>query len=74
MDGLKMNEDDTVSYRISASGSKSPYSGDYWWSLKINRLPDDRSYIIRDIKGLLNQVKKKVITKLEKIIMKFYLF
>ncbi|ELY5748621.1 DEAD/DEAH box helicase [Streptococcus iniae] len=59
LDGLKMNEDDTVSYRISASGSKSPYSGDYWWSLKINRLPDDRSYIIRDIKGFLNQVKKE---------------
>ena len=52
LDSLAMNEDDSVKYRLSALGSRSPFSSDYWWSLKINRLPDERSYVIRDIKGL----------------------
>ncbi|WP_057490380.1 DEAD/DEAH box helicase [Streptococcus orisasini] len=59
LDGLAMNEDDNVKYRLSAQGSQSPYSSDFWWTLKINRLPDKRSYIIRDIKAFLNVVKKE---------------
>lgn len=59
LDHLKMNEDDTMRYRLSASGSRSPFSSDYWWSLKINRLPDDRSYVIRDIKGFLSLVQRE---------------
>lgn len=59
LDGLKINEDDTLSYQITASGSKSPFSSDFWWTLKIKRLPDDRSYVIRDIKAFINIVKKE---------------
>ncbi|GFE46642.1 putative SNF helicase [Streptococcus canis] len=59
LDSLAMNEDDSVKYRLSALGSRSPFSSDYWWSLKINRLPDERSYVIRDIKGFLQLVKKE---------------
>lgn len=59
LDSLAMNDDDTIKYRLSALGSRSPFSSDYWWSLKINRLPDDRSYVIRDIKGFLQLVKKE---------------
>ncbi|HFI0196626.1 TPA: SNF2 helicase associated domain-containing protein, partial [Streptococcus pyogenes] len=59
LDSLAMNEDDSVKYRLSALGSRSPFSSDYWWSLKINRLPDDRSYVIRDIKGFLQLIKKE---------------
>ncbi|OCX07172.1 DEAD/DEAH box helicase [Streptococcus dysgalactiae] len=59
LDSLAMNDDDTIKYRLSTLGSRSPFSSDYWWSLKINRLPDDRSYVIRDIKGFLQLVKKE---------------
>lgn len=59
LDGIEMNEDETTLYRLSAYGSQSPYSSDFWWSLKINRLPDERSYVVRDIKGFLNVVKSE---------------
>ena len=59
LDGLTMNEDDSLKYRLSAQGSQSPFSSDFWWTLKINRLPDKRSYVIRDIKAFLNVVKKE---------------
>ncbi|MDT2730666.1 DEAD/DEAH box helicase [Streptococcus parauberis] len=59
LDNLKMNEDDTTVYRLSATGSRSPYSSEFWWSLKINRLPDDRTYVIRDIRGFINLIKKE---------------
>lgn len=59
LDGLVLNEDDTTKYRLSAQGSQSPYSSDIWWTLKINRLPDERSYIVRDIKAFLATVRKE---------------
>lgn len=59
LDSLTMNENDTTTYRLSAVGAPSPFSTDYWWSLKINRLPDERSYVIRDIKAFINVVKKE---------------
>lgn len=69
LDSLAMNEDDSVKYRLSALGSRSPFSSDYWWSLKINRLPDDRSYVIRDIKGFLQLIKKEGFYQIGKIIL-----
>ncbi|WP_249629650.1 DEAD/DEAH box helicase [Streptococcus uberis] len=59
LDSLKMNEDDTISYKLSAVGSRSPFSSDFWWSLKIKRLPDQRTYVIRDIRGFLSIVEKE---------------
>ncbi|MGT2933187.1 DEAD/DEAH box helicase [Streptococcus catagoni] len=59
LDTLKVNEDDRTLYQLSASGARSPFSSDFWWTLKIKRLPDDRSYIIRDIRGFINVVKKE---------------
>lgn len=59
LDGLQVNEDDRTKYRLSALGNQSPYSSDFWWSLKINRLPDERSYVVRDIKAFLSVVKKE---------------
>ena len=59
LDGLKVNEDDETRYRLLAQGSKSPYSSNFWWTLKINRLPDERTYVIRDIKSFLSTVKKE---------------
>lgn len=59
LDHLEMNSDDTTKYRLSAYGNQSPYSSNYWWTLKINRLPSDRTYVIRDIKSFLALVKKE---------------
>ena len=64
-----INDDDTTKYRLAAHGNQSPYSSDYWWTLKINRLPDDRAYVVRDIKAFLNTVKNGDITRLGKIIL-----
>ena len=59
LDGLAINEDITTKYRLAASASQSPFSSDFWWTLKINRLPDDRAYIVRDIKAFLQLVGKE---------------
>ncbi|WP_159550404.1 DEAD/DEAH box helicase [Streptococcus halichoeri] len=59
LDNLAVNEDDTLHYRLSATGVRSPFSADFWWNLKINRLPDERSYVIRDIKAFLAAVQKE---------------
>ena len=59
LDGLVVNEDDTTKYRLSVVGGRNPYSSDYLWTLKINRLPDDRSYIVRDISAFLSTVRKE---------------
>ena len=67
LDSLAMNEDDSVKYRLSALGSRSPFSSDYWWSLKINRLPDDRSYVIRDIKGFCSLLKRRLLSDWKKL-------
>ena len=59
LDGLVVNEDDTVKYRLSAQGTQSPFLSDYWWTLKINRLPSEKTYIIRDIKAFLTSIKRE---------------
>lgn len=59
LEQLQFNTAQEQSYRLSASGQLSPYSSDFWWTLKIKRLPDSRSYIIRDIKAFLQSVRKE---------------
>ncbi|MGT2926051.1 DEAD/DEAH box helicase [Streptococcus cuniculipharyngis] len=59
LEGLASNQDRTTTYRLSVQGQFSPYASDIWWTLKINRLPDQRTYIIRDIRAFLTTVKKE---------------
>lgn len=59
LDGLVMNEDDRVKYRLSAEGAEAFYSREIHWTLRLNRLPDDRAYVIRDIVSFLQSVKKE---------------
>lgn len=58
LENLSLTLDDSQQYRLSAFGQISPYSAEIWWTLKINRLPDQRAYIIRDIKAFLTTVRK----------------
>ncbi|MGT2711808.1 DEAD/DEAH box helicase [Streptococcus oriscaviae] len=45
-------------YQLSVEGQLLPFDSNIDWTLKIRRLPDDRSYIIRDIGAFLKLVKK----------------
>ncbi|MGV3010266.1 DEAD/DEAH box helicase [Streptococcus thoraltensis] len=58
LDTLQMNDNNEDAFILSAEGQQSLYSNDIWWTLRIRRLPDQRSYVIRDIKSFLNLVKK----------------
>lgn len=55
---LEMSDDDTTLYRLSAEGELSPYLPEMWWTLRLNRLSDEKSYVVRDIKAFLQTVKK----------------
>ncbi|MEX2784233.1 SNF2 helicase associated domain-containing protein [Streptococcus sp. H49] len=59
LDGLSVNEDRATQYRLAVSAAQNPYSSDFWWTLKINRLPDARAYVIRDIRAFLQIIKKE---------------
>lgn len=59
LDTLQMNESSDDVFSLSAEGQQSLYSNEIWWTLRIRRLPDQRSYVIRDIKSFLNLIKKE---------------
>lgn len=59
LDGLAMNEDDRVKYRLSAEGIEAFYTKEIHWTLRLNRLPDDRAYVVRDIASFLQSVSKE---------------
>lgn len=50
---LQDPEINEVTYQLSAEGKYHPADRQILWTLKILRLPDTRSYIIRDIKSFL---------------------
>lgn len=63
MGGLFLNEilqpspEFGIKYSLSVEGSLLPYDRQIDWTLKINRLPDKRFYIVRDIGAFLRLVK-----------------
>lgn len=46
------------SYQLVAVGHEDRLTQQIWWSLRLRRLPDERSYVIRDIPAFLDTVKK----------------
>lgn len=46
-------------YVLSAVGHEDDFSGQFLWSLRIRRLPDERSYVIRDILAFLQALQKE---------------
>lgn len=59
LDHLSLNDDDTLRYQLLAVGEQSLYTNDIWWTLRIRRLPDERSYIIRDIRAFLLVIEEE---------------
>ncbi|MBY5033645.1 DEAD/DEAH box helicase [Streptococcus gallolyticus] len=55
---LPSKEEVGVRYQLSAEGQLMLYDQNIDWTLKISRLPDQRSYIIRDIGAFLKIVQK----------------
>ena len=53
----KSKED--IRYELSAFGQEDDYLGHILWTLRISRLPDERSYVIRDILSFLRTMVKK---------------
>lgn len=47
-----------MSYELSATGQEDAYTGQFLWSLRISRLPDERSYVVRDILSFLRALNK----------------
>ena len=47
-----------VRFSLSALGQVDDYSGHFFWTLKISRLPDLRSYVVKDIRAFLDSVAK----------------
>ncbi|MGT2908203.1 DEAD/DEAH box helicase [Streptococcus dentiloxodontae] len=59
LDSLTLNEDDTIKYSLSVKGEQEPYSSGLWWTLRIRRWPDERSYVVRDIPAFLRLVSRE---------------
>lgn len=57
LDELTAAEGTEVKYQLSVFGEMRPYSHQLVWTLKIQRLPDQRTYVIRDIPAFLNLVR-----------------
>ena len=58
LDKILQIEDVAVRYELSAVGQEDDYTGQFLWTLRISRLPDERSYVIRDIRAFLKIVEK----------------
>lgn len=69
LDRILLREEEGPKYRLIALGQEDTYTGDFLWTLRLRRIPDERSYVVRDIRAFYRQFKKKGITRLEKAIM-----
>lgn len=58
LDGLDQPSEGVGRYCLSVRGEPSPYTHQLIWTMKIQRLPDERSYIIRDIPSFLELIDR----------------
>ena len=42
---------------VSYTHLESTFGSEIWWSIRLRRLPDERSYVIRDIPAFLKLVE-----------------
>ncbi len=52
-------EDSVEKYRLSVEGDYSLSDYNLLWTLRLQRLPDSKTYIVRDIKGFLKVVRQQ---------------
>ncbi|MBZ2130558.1 DEAD/DEAH box helicase [Streptococcus gordonii] len=46
-------------YQLSAVGQEDAYTGVFLWTLRLRRLPDEKSYVVRDIRAFLQTIQKE---------------
>lgn len=59
LEALKPSNLSEVTYALAAFGEYQAYSNQMLWTLKIQRLPDQRFYIIRDLPAFLRVVEQQ---------------
>lgn len=58
LDQILPQESATPLYELYAVGQEDSLTGKFLWTLRLCRLPEDKSYVVRDIKAFLNTVRK----------------
>ena len=61
-------ESKEVHFGLSATGHVDDYSGQFLWTLRIYRRPDERSYVVRDVVAFCKPSENSPILRLEKVI------
>lgn len=52
-------ESKEVRFGLSATGHVDDYSGQFLWTLRIYRRPDERTYVVRDVVAFLQSIRKQ---------------
>lgn len=52
-------ESQEVRFGLSATGHVDDYSGQFLWTLRIYRRPDERTYVVRDVVAFLQAIRKQ---------------
>lgn len=58
LEQVTLDNEPIQKYELQIEGEFSPYSSDFWWTLKLRRLPEERFYVVRDIKAFITILRK----------------
>ena len=59
LDQILPFEQEEIKYQLSAVGQEDAYTGEFLWTLRLSRLPDEKSYVVRDIRAFLQTIQKE---------------
>ena len=59
LDQILPFEQEEIKYQLSAVGQEDAYTGEFLWTLRLSRLPDEKSYVVRDIRAFLLTIQKE---------------
>lgn len=59
LDTILPQKTQSFRYELHAVGQEDSLTGRFLWTLRLCRLPEDKSYVVRDIKAFLDTIKKE---------------
>lgn len=59
LDKILPLDQENPKYQLSAVGQEDAYTGEFLWTLRLSRLPDEKSYVVRDIRAFLQTIQKE---------------
>lgn len=59
LDKILPLDQENPKYQLSAVGQEDAYTGVFLWTLRLSRLPDEKSYVVRDIRAFLQTIQKE---------------